>query len=60
MSSEKMPYPRKAIQFTRPQLDWLDARAAELGITVSELTRRIMDEYRGVRITGWKVAEADK
>lgn len=55
-----MPYPRRTIQFTQPQLNWLEARAEELGVTVAELTRRIVDEYRGVRITGWKVEETDK
>jgi len=50
-----MPYPRKMVQFTQPQLDWLEDRAKELGVSVAEMVRRIVDEYRGVKTSGWKV-----
>ena len=43
----------KNIQFTAPQLEWLEAQAKELGISVAELTRRVIDEYRGMKIVGW-------
>lgn len=32
--------------FTEPQLAFLKAEAERLGITVAELVRRIIDEYR--------------
>ena len=38
--------PRQIIQFTQPQMDWLKERARELDISVSELVRRIIDQYR--------------
>lgn len=41
-----MRMPRQVLQFTVPQKAFLDAEAAKLGITVAELVRRIIDEYR--------------
>jgi len=38
--------PRKILQFTVPQLDFLKKEAGRLGISVAELVRRIIDEYR--------------
>jgi hypothetical protein len=38
--------PRQVLQFTAPQWGWLHAEANRLGITVAELVRRIIDEYR--------------
>jgi len=41
--------PRMSIQFTRPQLDFLQAEADRLGISVADVVRRIVDRYRGER-----------
>lgn len=49
----KRNLPSKNIQFTAPQLEWLEIQAKELGITVAELVRRVIDEYRGLKIVGW-------
>lgn len=38
---------RTSVVFTRPQMEWLNARAKELGIQRSELLRRIVDNARG-------------
>jgi len=32
---------------TRPQAEYLTKQAGELGVTVAEFVRRIIDEYRG-------------
>ena len=36
-----------SISLSKPQLEWLQAEAARLGITVSELIRRLIDQKRG-------------
>lgn len=41
-----MPIIQRSIVFTAPQMKWLQSRAKELGITVAELIRRIVDEKR--------------
>jgi len=40
--------PRITVTMSEPSLAWLNAEAARLGITVSELLRRIVDRERGV------------
>lgn len=47
----KRNLPRKTIQFTEPQLKWLEEKSVEMGITVAELLRRIIDDYRGASIS---------
>jgi len=37
---------KQMISFTVPQRDFLKQEAARLGISVAELVRRIVDEYR--------------
>jgi hypothetical protein len=37
---------KQSIIFTLPQMSWLQRRAKELGISVSDLVRRIVDEKR--------------
>ena len=37
---------KRSIDFTDPQMKWLAHRAKELGITIAELVRRIIDEKR--------------
>lgn len=37
---------RFSIMLTAPQLEWLRAEADRLGVTTSELVRRIIDQYR--------------
>ena len=39
---------KRMISFTEPQLTYLNTEAARLGISVPELVRRIIDEYRKV------------
>ena len=39
--------PRRSVVFTRPQLSFLQSEADRLGITVSDLIRRIIDQFRG-------------
>jgi hypothetical protein len=39
--------PKRVINFSEPQLMWLMAEAERLGISVTELVRRIIDEARG-------------
>lgn len=37
---------QRGIVFTALQMKWLEKRAKELGITISEVVRRIVDEKR--------------
>ena len=37
---------KKWVSFTSPQFDWLEQTAEELGISVGEYVRRIIDDYR--------------
>lgn len=37
---------KQMISFTEPQHDFLKFEADKLGISVAELTRRIIDQYR--------------
>jgi hypothetical protein len=37
---------RQTITFTAPQMKWLVKNAAALGVTVSEMIRRIIDRHR--------------
>lgn len=37
---------KRSIDFTEPQMEWLQAKAEELGISVGELVRRIIDDER--------------
>jgi hypothetical protein len=41
-----METPRQSITFTIPQLNFLKKEAKRLGISVSDLIRRIIDQYR--------------
>ena len=43
---------RQTITFTKTQAKWMAVEAERLDITVSELIRRIVDGYRGVRVWG--------
>lgn len=47
-----MKLQRQMIQFTEPQLDYLRKEAGRLGISVAELVRRIVDDYRERRPDG--------
>jgi len=38
--------PKRSIDFTLPQMKWLAKRAEELGVTIAELVRRIIDNVR--------------
>jgi hypothetical protein len=38
--------PRTSVVLTDPQMAFLEAEAARLGITLGELVRRIVDQYR--------------
>ena len=40
---------RQTISFTQPQESFLKAEARRLGITVSDVVRRIVDQYRDVK-----------
>jgi len=40
---------RQMLQFTKPQLEFLKSEAARLGLSIAELVRRIVDEYREYR-----------
>jgi predicted DNA-binding ribbon-helix-helix protein len=40
---------RQTVTFTKPQYDWLKAEAERLGISVSDLIRRLIDEGRDRR-----------
>jgi hypothetical protein len=37
---------RRSIALTKPQAEALDAEAQRLGLTVAELLRRIIDQWR--------------
>lgn len=37
---------QRSVNFTSDQLKWLEARAKYLGITVSDVIRRMVDEKR--------------
>lgn len=37
---------QRSVNFTPVQLKWLETRAKELGITVSDVIRRMIDEKR--------------
>lgn len=37
----------RSVAFTRPQTNYLKTEAERLGISVGELIRRIVDQYRG-------------
>lgn len=39
--------PRQSITFTQPQLKWLRDVSDDLGVSVGELVRRIVDDKRG-------------
>lgn len=41
-----MPVIQRSIVFTAPQMKWIKERAKKLGISVSEVLRRIIDEKR--------------
>ncbi len=41
--------PRTSVVLTEPQLAFLKAESARLGITLGELVRRIVDQYREVK-----------
>ena len=41
--------PRMSISLTRPQLAFLEQEAERLGLTVADLIRRIIDQYREAR-----------
>lgn len=38
---------KRVISFTEPQLEWLEAEAKRLGISIPELVRRLIDQSRG-------------
>jgi hypothetical protein len=38
---------RRSVALTKPQLSFLHKEAKRLGITVSDLIRRIIDQFRG-------------
>ena len=38
---------KRVVSFTQPQLEWLEAEARRLGISVPELVRRLIDQARG-------------
>jgi hypothetical protein len=38
--------PRTSVSFTEPQAEYLKRKAEELGMSVSEYLRRIVDRYR--------------
>jgi hypothetical protein len=44
-----MKLQRQMVQFTEPQLDYLRKEAARLGVSISELVRRVIDEHREKR-----------
>lgn len=37
---------QRGIVFTATQMKWLEKRAKELGVTISEVVRRVIDETR--------------
>ena len=40
---------RQSLTLTQPQREFLASEAARLGVTVSEIVRRIVDQYREAR-----------
>jgi hypothetical protein len=34
------------VRFTEPQLAWLKAEAAKFGVSIGDMVRRIVDDYR--------------
>jgi hypothetical protein len=40
------------LQISIPQKKWLEKQAEELGISIQEVLRRMIDEFRGVKLTG--------
>lgn len=38
--------PRMSVSLTKPQRDFLEREAKRMGITVADLIRRIIDQYR--------------
>ncbi|TSC72747.1 MAG: hypothetical protein G01um101438_464 [Parcubacteria group bacterium Gr01-1014_38] len=42
-----MPMPKLVFSLTQQQVAFLQKEAKKLGITVAELVRRIVDQYRG-------------
>jgi hypothetical protein len=38
---------KRVVSFSQPQLEWLEAEAKRLGISVPELVRRLIDQARG-------------
>lgn len=46
MRTRPNPPLRQSITFTRPQIKYLREESERLGITVSDLVRRIVDTYR--------------
>jgi hypothetical protein len=43
---------RSAVILTLPQIEWLRREASALGLTVSDVIRRIVDERRGAVVKG--------
>ena len=41
-----MPITQRSIVFTKPQMAWLKSESKRLGISISEIIRRIIDEKR--------------
>ena len=42
-----MAMPKLVLSFTEPQVSFMQKEAKKLGISVAELVRRIVDQYRG-------------
>lgn len=38
---------RMSVSFTRPQLEYLRVEAEQLGISIADMIRRIVDQHRG-------------
>ena len=55
-----MPSIRRNIYLSEPQDEHLVAEARRLGISVTELLRRIVDQYRGSDADAAKVREGGK
>lgn len=49
---------RQSITFTVPQEEYLGTEAARLGISISELVRRIVDAYRQQGVAGQRAKGA--
>ena len=45
------------VQMTKPQKEWLKQESDRLGISMAELVRRIIDDYRGEGPNQWKSTE---